>query len=94
MALTSILTKRKDDTPLRLQFITTQYDEGTLVQVYECTEEWIPFGQPKYVERSETEETFHKSLRKEATEKGEYDSRYSTNPEWNPGAEEENGSEN
>jgi hypothetical protein len=70
----------------RLMFITQQYGENDFtVNIYHCNEDFIPFGEPVTKDIIGKEEDYHKSLRKDSSDKGHYVPGHSTNPEWNPG---------
>lgn len=70
----------------RMMFITQQYGENDFtVNIYHCTEDFIPSGEPVTKDLIGKENDYHKSLRKDAESKGHFVPGHSTNPEWNPG---------
>lgn len=75
-----------EDLEKRLMFVTQVYDEGGFtLNIYGCDENFIPMGTPITKELVGDEESYHKSLRKDAEKRGQYVPGHSTNPEWNPG---------
>jgi len=64
--------------------VTTKDEIGLVVQLYNTEGEFSPTGEPESCVRSETEEEYHRNLRKDAKEKGHFVKEYSTNSEWNP----------
>jgi hypothetical protein len=76
-------TKTLEEKDLLLKVITEPFEEGTLVLIYKCDVNWIPYGNPDKVLRKETEEEFHKTLRKTSKLLDEFNPNESTNPEWN-----------
>lgn len=94
MPVTAVKTKDKQGKELRVQFMTVPHKEGGIyLDIYKCTEEWIPFGTPekKYLPENVSEEAYHKALREEASKAAEFEPGYSSNPEWNPGYVPEDG---
>lgn len=85
MPVTSIKTKTKDGEELRLQFATVPSEKGLLIDIYKCSDEWIPKGSAEHLLEEIDEEEYHKKLREAATEAAEFEPGYSSNPEWNPG---------
>ena len=84
-----------DEKDVKIMFITQVFNENEFtLNLYRCDEDFIPKGEPIKRELTGNEIDYHKSLRKEASEKGHFVSGHSTNPEWNPGyvaPEEETG---
>lgn len=86
MATTAIEITREDG-PNRLLFMTAQTEAGIDVDVSLADGDFMPLGKtslgmsPKHSD----EESYHRSLREQAHEKGQFVPEYSTNPEWNPG---------
>ena len=68
----------------RLKFMTVQTPEHLDVDIFSCNEDFIPEGDAFMTIDKRDEENYHRTLRREATEKGHYVSEESTNPEWNP----------
>ncbi len=60
------------------------------VELYTCDEEFIPQGMASRSIHEHDEETYHKELRKQASEKGHFVPEESTDYEWNPGYNPEN----
>jgi hypothetical protein len=60
------------------------------VELYTCDEEFIPQGMASKSIHEHDEETYHKELRKQASEKGHFVPEESTDYEWNPGYNPEN----
>lgn len=89
MATTAIEITRPDGAN-RLLFMTAQTEAGLDVDVSLADGDFMPLGKtslgisPKHVD----EESYHRELRQQAHEKGQFVPDYSTNPEWNPGASE------
>ena len=74
-----------EDKEHRMMFITQQFgDNEFTVNIYRCNEDFIPSGEPVTKDLYGKEDTYHKSLRKDASKKGHYIPGHSTNPEWNP----------
>ena len=71
----------------RLKFMTVADEQGLILDVYLCDEEFIPvnringgiFRDPPVIEQE-----YHTKLRKESFEKNQFVAEESTNPEWNP----------
>lgn len=55
------------------------------VDIYNCNEEFIPIGEPLMSQVEGEEETYHKKLRIESSEKGHFVPEESTDNHWNPG---------
>lgn len=86
MPVTAVKTKDKQGKELRVQFMTITTEDGKVaLDIYKCTDEWIPFGSPerRWLPENVSEETYHKALREEATKAAEFEPGYSSNPEWN-----------
>jgi len=86
---------------VRIKFMTVPgepitSDDGTStksflqVELYTCDEEFIPQGMASRSIHEHDEETYHKELRKQASEKGHFVPEESTDYEWNPGYNPEN----
>jgi hypothetical protein len=86
---------------VRIKFMTVPgepitSDDGTStksflqVELYTCDEEFIPQGMASKSIHEHDEETYHKELRKQASEKGHFVPEESTDYEWNPGYNPEN----
>lgn len=87
MAVTTIKTK-KDQEDVILMFMTSPKKEGEHgidVDIFLANEEYEPFGKPSLGIDMRNEEEYHKELRKQASERGEFIPEASTHPEWNPG---------
>ena len=54
------------------------------ITLYQCDEDFIPTGQSSHSMHEDDEETYHRTLRLQATEKGHYVPEESTDPQWNP----------
>ena len=86
MATTAIKITREDG-PNHLLFMTASTEAGIDVDVSLADGDFIPLGttslgiSPKH----QDEESYHRTLRQQAHEKGQFVPDYSTNPEWNPG---------
>jgi hypothetical protein len=65
-------------------FITQQQEKALYIALYSADEEFKPMGPPQESIHEDPEETWHKNLRRDASEKGHYVPQFSTNPEWNP----------
>lgn len=84
MARTTIKTK-KDGQEHVLIIMTVPRQEGGLdIDILLGNEDYEPTGTPSLGFDPRTEEEYHKELRKQASERNEYVSEFSTNPEWNP----------
>ena len=55
----------------------------TVVTILTCDESFKPRMQIQNTVDPRTEEEYHKQLRRDAIEKGQFRKEYSTNPEWN-----------
>jgi hypothetical protein len=60
------------------------------VELYTCDEEFIPQGMASRSIHEDDEETYHKKLREQASEKGHFVPEESTDYKWNPGYNPEN----
>lgn len=67
--------------------VTTMDEKGLVVQLHDTTGDFQPIGNPEGFLRSESEEEYHRNLRKDAHAKGHFVKERSTNPEWNPEGE-------
>lgn len=85
MPLTSIVTKNKEGQEQYIQFFTVPQEDKVLVTMFLCYDTWKPFAEFESFERDQTEEEYHRELRKAAMEHLEFVQEYSTNPEWTPG---------
>jgi len=87
MATTSLKIKTEDGTENRLMFLTTQSLEDIInVTIYRATEDFTPTGVASHgIAEFTSEEEYHKDLRRQAHDKGQFVPDYSTNPDWNPG---------
>lgn len=84
MPVTAVKVKGKDGKELRIQFMTTPEETALYITIYKCNESWIPVGRPQKTTEQVAEDVYHKQLRLTASEHGDYQPSYSTNPEWNP----------
>ena len=86
MATTAIEITREDG-PNRLLFMTVQTQAGIDVDVSLADADFMPLGTTSLgiSPTHQDEETYHRTLRQQAHEKGQFVPNYSTNPEWNPG---------
>lgn len=98
MACTALKITKDDGTVVRVKFMTVATPTHTDVDIYPCNETFIPIGEPEMGVSEKDEESYHKELRSQASEKGQYVPEESTDPHWNPGyvepIEEENGDHN
>lgn len=87
MATTALKIKSEDNSETKLMFMTAQVGESVIVvSIYKTDDEYNPVGTASVsVAQFPSEEDYHKELRKQAHEKGQFVPDYSTNPEWNPG---------
>lgn len=79
---------------VRMKFITTpvmlphketnEEKEFTRIEIYSCDENFIPTGTASISIHELTEETYHKELRAQASEKNHFVESESTDIEWNP----------
>lgn len=75
------------ETVRRLKFLTVPEPDRLVVDIYLCDEDFIPterLSGGMFMDPPVIEEEYHKNLRKESAEKGQFISEESTNPEWNP----------
>ena len=98
MACTALKITKEDNTIVRVKFLTVWNPPLTDVDVFICNEEFMPVGNANMTTSDMDEESYHKKLRQEATEKGQFVPEESTDNHWNPGyvepIEEEDGTEN
>ena len=80
---TTALKIKKGDSEIRVKFMTVDKTEYVDVDIYQCNEDFIPIGAPEMGVDARTEEQYHRDLRKEASERGQFVPEQSTNPEWN-----------
>lgn len=89
MPATTLHITDKDGKENRLMFITDTIDNVLTLNVYPCTEDYVPRGNPVttsfVLPEGKTEADYHKNLRSDALEKGHLVKGHCTNPEWNPG---------
>ena len=87
MATTALRIKSEDNSETKLTFLTSQVGESVIVvNIYRTDDEYNPVGTGSIsVAQFPSEEDYHRELRKQAHEKGQFVPDYSTNPEWNPG---------
>jgi hypothetical protein len=97
MPCTALKITKPDGTIVRMKFMTVWNPPQTDVDLFNCNENFEPIGDPMMTAFKEDEETYHRKLRLDATEKGHFVPEESTDPEWSPGyvepIEEENGSQ-
>ena len=79
MALTALNLDGK-----KIVAISSVDEIGLVVLIYQTTGDFQTEGTPEHCVRTETEEEYHRGLRKEAHAKGHFVKERSTNPEWNP----------
>jgi hypothetical protein len=84
MATTALSIKQEDGSEQRLLFMTTPTENGVDVDIHLADSDFMPTGTPSIGIDKKQEEEYHKQLRKEASEKGQFVKDHSTNPEWNP----------
>ncbi len=66
----------------------------TRIELYSCDEDFMPTGTASVSIHESDEETYHKMLREQASEKGHFVAEESTDIEWNPNYKpEEHGDE-
>lgn len=85
MACTALKITKLDGQIVRVKFMTVPTPTHTDVDIYNCDEEFIPIGNPEMGVSEMDEETYHKKLRVEATERGQFVPEESTDRHWNPG---------
>lgn len=79
MATTALTIEGKN-----LLFMTAPREDGNCdVDVYLANEDFMPTGTPSISAVKMDEETYHKDLRRLASEQGHFIKSFSTNPEWN-----------
>lgn len=83
MATTSLRIEEKGRIN-HLQFMTVPTEKGVDIDVMLTDSDFIPVGNPSMSAMPVSEEEYHRKLRKEASERGQYVKENSTNPEWNP----------
>lgn len=84
MATTALLIKNEDGTQERVLFMTCPTPNGVDVDLFLADENFLPMGTPSLGVDTKKEDEYHKLLRKQASEKGQFVEEHSTNPEWNP----------
>jgi hypothetical protein len=86
MAVTTIKTK-KDQEDVILMFMTIPKNEGVGIDIdiFLADNDYEPYGKPSFGTDPRNEEEYHKELRKQASERGEFIPEASTHPEWNAG---------
>jgi len=85
MATTAVLINGQ-----KMLFMTVPREDGRLdVDIFLANEDYLPTGTPSIgvSPEVETEEVYHKRLRKDAYEKGHYLPEGSTDREWDPGGQ-------
>lgn len=85
MPCTALQITQEDGTIQRIKFLTVWNPPVTDVDIYQCNEQFIPIGNPQMTTSPMDEETYHKKLRIEATEKGHFVPQESTDPHYSPG---------
>jgi len=71
----------------RIKIMTVKNDNHIDVDIYLCNDSFIPIGKPEMgVNDKPSEEIYHKELRSQSSERGQYVPEESTNNEWDPGA--------
>lgn len=85
MGCTALEIPQEDGTIKRIKIMTVQIPGHIDVDIFNCNDEFIPIGEPLMSQVEGEEEMYHKKLRLEASEKGHYIPRESTDPQWNPG---------
>jgi hypothetical protein len=86
MAVTTIKTKREQEEVI-LMFMTVPKRDGQTgidIDIFLADKDFEPYGKPSFGIDMRNEEEYHKELRKQASERGEFIAEASTNPEWNP----------
>ena len=77
-----ILKEGKEE---RMLFMTAMRGEkGVDVDIYLANEEFMPMGTPSLGFSNDSEENYHRELRKQSQERGHFVPEFSTNREWNP----------
>lgn len=84
MACTALQITKSDGTIVRMKFMTVPNPEHTDVDVYVCNEQFIPTEEPVMTTNLMDEETYHKKLRLEASERNQFIPEESTDRHWNP----------
>ena len=85
MSCTALKLESKDGLIRRLKFMTVSNPGHIDLDIFNCNEEFIPIGEPVEGYHEMDEETYHKKLRKDASEKGQFVPEESTDHNWNPG---------
>lgn len=84
MATTALIVKEENGNEVRMLFMTVATKDGVDVDIFLADEEFLPKGTPSLGIDPKQEEEYHRLLRKEASERGQFVESHSTNPEWNP----------
>lgn len=85
MPCSALKITKEDGTIVRVKFMTVGTPTHTDVDIFNCNEEFIPIGDPEMGVSEMDQETYHKKLRLEASERGQYVPEESTDHHWNPG---------
>lgn len=85
MACTALKITKDDGTVQRIKIMTVQIPDLIDVDIFNCTEGFIPVGEPLMSQVEGVESEYHTKLRADASEKGHYVPEESTDPQWNPG---------
>lgn len=85
MPCTAIKITKDDGTTVRIKFMTVGNPGHIDIDLYHCNEEFIPIGEPLMSQVEGDEESYHKKLRLEASEKNQFVPEESTDRDWNPG---------
>jgi hypothetical protein len=75
---------KKEGRDIRLKFMTVPNGDHLDIDVFACDDNFIPVAGPEMTTMLMNEENYHRNLRKDAHEKGQFVKEESTNPEWNP----------
>lgn len=84
MATTALLVK-EEGKEIRMLFMTAPTPTGVDVDIIQADIDFMPVGKVSIGVDHRDEETYHRELRKHASEAGDFVPDFSTNPEWNPG---------
>ena len=85
MGCTAIKITQADGAIVRIKIMTVYNPPLTDVDIFQCDEEFFPIGNPKMTTSEMDEETYHKKLRIDASEKNQFVPEESTDNHWNPG---------
>lgn len=81
---TTAVKFHKDGRDIRLKFMTVVNGEQLDIDVFACDENFIPVAGPEMTTMLVDEEKYHRDLRRESNNRGQFVKEESTNPEWNP----------